>query len=90
MNALWWALGVAVLMFAARALVDAIRRRDEAAAPEATPDREAPEPSSENVPIPEMRLTTRMRLVVVVGVNERDSSTPLPVAVLEAIRMGVP
>ena len=28
MTALWWALGAAVLIFAARALVDAIQKRD--------------------------------------------------------------
>src|SRR3954469_11797980 len=34
MRALWWALGAAVLIFAARALVDGIRRRDREAAAE--------------------------------------------------------
>ena len=44
MTALWWALGAAVLIFAARALVDAIQRRDRgraAPAPEPTPQEAA-------------------------------------------------
>jgi hypothetical protein len=45
MTALWWALGAAVLIFAARALVDAIRRRDRAPVPGPQPDRGAAEQS---------------------------------------------
>jgi len=45
MTALWWALGAAVLIFAARALVDAIQKRDRARAPgpvaEPTPEETA-------------------------------------------------
>ncbi len=33
MTALWWALGAAALIFTARALVDAVQRRDRAKAP---------------------------------------------------------
>src|SRR3954447_7507909 len=53
MSALWWALGAAVLIFAARALVDGIRRRDREAAAEppvqaavAEPDTAEPTPMS--------------------------------------------
>jgi len=42
MTALWWALGAAVLIFAARALVDAIQKRDRVRAP-----RPAAEPTPE-------------------------------------------
>src|SRR5689334_4759878 len=37
MTALWWALGAAALIFAARALVDAIQRRNRADVPDARP-----------------------------------------------------
>src|SRR3954470_20738420 len=53
MSALRWALGAAVLIFAARALVDGIRRRDREAAAEppvqaavAEPDTSEPTPMS--------------------------------------------
>ncbi len=46
MTALWWALGAAVLIFAARALVDAIQRRDRAVAPGPMRAPRSTEPSS--------------------------------------------
>ena len=38
MTVLWWALGAAVLIFAARALVDAIQKRDRGRTPPPTPE----------------------------------------------------
>ena len=49
-----------------------------------------PVPTSENVPLPEIRLTMRRAFVAIEGVKLNESATPEPASVPDARRIGVP